>query len=1618
MEYQDDVDELSEAESSESSDSDSSDSESSDSSREDNYKDEEENTYDIFDELANLESMQENLSISFAENSMTHEEYNNEMLRINYYIDIRRKTYILTEENQKFINELRSTKEKLVNSYKEDYINETQFYIKYNDLLRTEYTILKMSESDDKSGKKQYQDLNLDITEKLERLHQEEIKQMRVKGSKLKVYPPKIPASYTDDDIELYYKNKQNGISQEFDKDIHDYIQEYTSYKQVIDYNSSSFEITTRIWNNEGGLSEYNYGFKTLKPLSSKISNIKSIENRSTLLMPDEQRYSDRVGTLASKMREMSRETLLSCIPSRTFKYMSFIEKLRENKQNMFKFKEHPENYQALKSILGEEISKYYKIESDKIFKDYIYSRPDWLFDSLPGDNISSYRESGSAGYLAFREGVDRNNLGDDLSGFITVKPMDDELFMEIQDKTGDKTSIVEVWELRVSLAQLVGDYQNKKDLVKRYISFEDYLSDLKEILIKNTKKLPRGKTLDVLLERIRKISYYLNYGEDPDLYIQNGHTSISELFKNRAEVYATRKNGVFLLSSLISKYFENSTDIVNKLEETAFNFSSSNYDYNISKILFILNNYQDKLKDVITGQVSGLDLLTFETPKVLPENDLDGITNIEDKISYLLEWKPSTSQYDYYKTGLESINHDILEFKKNNTDLNTLQINEILEQYSESIQWENTLKSYSILKVPSGYIENNYRLRYLLRQRNKFPSRRIYRLATISERIETQKELVWVFNICKVSSPLEYARITEIIIYKHSKSPEEYISNKELIKREYSKLCKYFTKFNVSTARPNPHLSLSGLRRTTQETVDGWNADDANVITPIISEFIITQGDFSMVDDVRLSIFIKNVDSESLIKYIKQMRGTDIEIYDNIILDEINNRGLYRSWSNYLKVIRQARSDKKLKELKEHQILINNTYIPPVVSLQKPDDVTLGKKLPGRENTVTPEFIKIGSYYISEGVYPNFKRYYSGSREPTDNYTRKDLEDLAGYFNVPIVGDLYELYSDIIKTKNEYIRKKTVSFYRKFDPIEYNTYYEYLKLPAKNVTYTTRPRIGVPEPGEVYSVVKDLQKRYGVPVKYSEYNIPIYSIELKRLVDDSFIIIEGPCIFTEDFGAGDLMTSDSYILVEYIDSRGKAKMFREGVSQKRIITKMIDELDTCSRFANKSSCDNENSYSLEVKGLKLKCKWLDMKCGAVLPADDTIKNFNIADVYFDTESLASLWKDALESSINYIENLVKKDGLTQPEIKLLTIEQKHRLYNYYISISQPGPEEADKPLISFNSVPVKSYTMLDIIGRPDNPPENKITTDKFLDSNYTSITIYKTKETQMKYPLPNIKIGTEYNIDGNLVIPEEYILDTDSFICYKKSTEDKVVYSREEFRSKTNRLVLTRDITFCYISNADHKLLKDVPGYYWNIEVEKYDEPVKDKQIFKDIITEIKTFVPTSFINPSGMLNGKPLIQKEDIFDAIGRTGFRTLTTSDDYIYQIKHAIPARLTAIKFAIERKIDINEMLKRIIYVELSDVIEEYENMNPKPTITKEKLTEIMEKAIYENDFDLIAKNYVRSVRAKIPQELLKSAKRIIDERPKPPDTKKIDDSRLPTPSVVKVNKNNYVYSGRR
>jgi len=398
--------------------------------------------------------------------------------------------------------------------------------------------------------------------------------------------------------------------------------------------------------------------------------------------------------------------------------------------------------------------------------------------------------------------------------------------------------------------------------------------------------------------------------------------------------------------------------------------------------------------------------------------------------------------------------------------------------------------------------------------------------------------------------------------------------------------------------------------------------------------------------------------------------------------------------------------------------------------------------------------------------------------------------------------------------------------------------------------------------------------------------------------------------------------------------------------------------------------------------------------------------------------NLNKLWEDAVEVSLNYIESLVKLKELTHDEIKLLTAEQKSRLYKFYITLSEQKEENAvaEKPLISVNALAVKSYTMLDIIGTTLKV-ENTTVPVQFVESNYRNITIYKTKQTTMKYPLPNIKLGNEYTIDKEIVIPTVYTPETDSFICTKKETEDERVYHREEFRIKKSTLTLQRDPLFCTISNDDAMLLQDVPGYYWYIDTVDYDEPIKDIKIIKKPITEIKTFVPTCFITPSGMLNGKPLIERADIFAAIAYTGFSKLMTSDEYVYQIKQKVSATNAAIDFAIMNKIDINKMLTRIVgTIELDHVIEEYENANPRPSLSISALTKLIETAVNLRDFNTIAKNYSRAVKSKLPKELLRSARAVIDNKPKPEEKpKKYPDVKKPT---IKTSNNSYVHASRR
>ena len=179
-----------------------------------------------------------------------------------------------------------------------------------------------------------------------------------------------------------------------------------------------------------------------------------------------------------NRLRQMSRTDLLKCASARTVKFMSYIERLRENKQNVFKFKENPDNYKILKQIIEEENLKYYKIPSDQLFKEYVYARPDILqsYTKETETGLTDYVEKGTTGYLAIKPGSNLKDLGEGLESFITVLPFEDELYTELKSKTGDKTEIDKVWELRMSLPG-----SDSKNIVKRYLSFEDYLLDFKE---------------------------------------------------------------------------------------------------------------------------------------------------------------------------------------------------------------------------------------------------------------------------------------------------------------------------------------------------------------------------------------------------------------------------------------------------------------------------------------------------------------------------------------------------------------------------------------------------------------------------------------------------------------------------------------------------------------------------------------------------------------------------------------------------------------------------------------------------------------------------------------------------------------------------------------------------------------------------------------------------------------------------------------------------------------------------------------------------------------------------------------------------------------------------------
>ena len=303
---------------------------------------------DLYDEIGNLEKWQETLADMLASGNITHEDFEIDMFKTRYYIDIKTKTFILSDEDNEILRKVRNLKNEKTEEYRRGEITENDFNVSYIFYLRKEYEILNRSETQDKKDPSSVDlEIDLPLQEKLNKIQDAETKYLKSIARKHGINVPKLPRGFTQSDIDNYYNAGNFGTNQFVDE----YIRMWDTFKSKVNFYISSFEVSKIFYNSQSGKSGFE--FKQVPPLSDKIGEIKISEKRGNLLSPEEQMYSDRLNNLKARLRLMPREDLLKCAGSSTTKLMSYIERLKSNKQKVFKFREHPKNYAQLKEILS-----------------------------------------------------------------------------------------------------------------------------------------------------------------------------------------------------------------------------------------------------------------------------------------------------------------------------------------------------------------------------------------------------------------------------------------------------------------------------------------------------------------------------------------------------------------------------------------------------------------------------------------------------------------------------------------------------------------------------------------------------------------------------------------------------------------------------------------------------------------------------------------------------------------------------------------------------------------------------------------------------------------------------------------------------------------------------------------------------------------------------------------------------------------------------------------------------------------------------------------------------------------------------------------------------------------
>jgi len=1607
--------------------------------------DEDEGNFHVVpDRVKSLESYIDFLSESISIGSISQTEFDTEILKTTYYLDMLTKKYnIVTEAKQKTIEDARILRKEAIQAYKIGAISEEKFNEVYTNAIRTEYSILKSSEidtSDDLGGSTVNLTEDLTLDQKLEKLEKLEEKQIRSVAKKHSIKFPELPIDKTSFDIDEYYTNKITKKPQPIDPDIELYLEEYSEAKKLVDYHTTSFAVTKIFYNQT--INKPDFEFRLVESIRGDIEKIRRDDVKQQLLDPQEKAYVDRLNELKSMLRKMLRKDLIKCADVQLYELLTFIEKLRANKQYAFKFKSQPAEVDIETQILAD--NEFYKLPTEELLIGYDYNRPNvYTLEEDESSPVINLSEIGNLGYLALKEGKNPLTListDEDIddNDYVTILPFKDELYSQLKSRSGTYTEIVEVWEIHL-------DFINGSKKTLRYTSFEDFLLVFKKLLItkcKSLKQVEEEQVLDLLtkpsniqyprlkprtapfligkkivpksfeelrydyytkyaipdkpekfkielsdpvplkktqakeedsdikkiLNRVVQIEYYLIFKTDKQQKLPTAQISSRKLLQEESEIYKMREFGLEKLINYISLTDPGADKVIKDIESDIFSFSSENYTFNIKKVIFIFDNFPEKMEDVIlskkngsdTGQSSIKDLLVYETPTNLEPEKISVKTDEDkqSKIAELLEWNPNTPLYDLYETELSNSNHNFREFTRLHPELRNIEFNQLMSEYGEKIQWQRSIINYNKLEVPRGMIELNFRLRFLLRQRNRLPSRRIFKLATISTRIDKQEDLERTFGVCKLENYKKFSLHTERIIYSLSKTPEDYMYYNYIINDKFKLICESLIAFQKSAM-----------------------IDEFDMIS-IIIKFIINNGDFSKTDIEKLVKFSGEITEDNIQLYISTLERDELRAHSAYRVSKIDTgegttprQDLYADAS---KISESQREEARQLELIYES---NNTYVPPVVYDSLPDDVYMEK------------YFIINGQYIYGGFFPPFLR-WDENLVSSQNYTRNDLVELARIFAISISSDntdyqIYEKIKNFIDEKESSSNVDINLVRDRFDP-ELTSPYEYLKIPVKSILYTIRPRYGVPLPGEAYNVILDKTNVYGVPFKFQN-GIPVYSMKLKEFVENRFVIIEGPSLY-EETSEANFMKSNYYISVEYSDSRGLKIFFKEGVSKKRILQKSPG-YSACDRFDNQVACNDPNSYSLELKGKRYKCIW---KKTCVF-FDDTkffedFSNFNIDKVVFSEVYKQASWTSALEKSLKYIEDKIVSEKLSPEDINILKKSQKEKLYKYYIKLfNHDFPREIGKTStasVSASEVVHDKSLLSDFVTdilKPDKPRSKNIQT---VQEGYVKFTIYKHKKTESVKSVDNVVLNENYSIYTNgiymNVVPNTFIPSENAYICTTEDGRTLKVDKADIYNVEGNILKVIP--VFCIVKKEDFPFLSKRLGYYWihkeKLRIRRYDQAGEPEILTKDEEV-IRYDVPTNFIEPTSNLPDLPIITRDNIFEAMYKTAFNTLTNSvNPLIYSTVEPFDATLEAKKFAVINRVDLKKIIK-IGTIGLEDIQKMPDVDYTIKTITPQQILSTITEAITNRNVPVLSEYYLMGVRAEIDKYTLLEAKNMID-----------------------------------